>query len=49
MERHTLTKDGKTGFNHPVGSHDDTFWATVLAVSTTTETKTADIGVFKID
>jgi len=47
VERHTLTKDGKTRFNHPVGSHDDTFWATALAVSATTEAKTAGIGAFR--
>jgi hypothetical protein len=32
LERYELTKDGKTRFNHPLGTHDDRFWALALAV-----------------
>ena len=31
LERYELTKDGKTRFNHPPGTHDDRFWALALA------------------
>ncbi|MBT0159383.1 hypothetical protein G4O51_05295 [Candidatus Bathyarchaeota archaeon A05DMB-2] len=34
-ERYELTKDGKTRFNHPEGTHDDQFWALALAVYAT--------------
>ena len=30
-ERYELTKDGKTRFSHPEGTHDDRFWALALA------------------
>jgi phage FluMu gp28-like protein len=30
-ERYELTKDGKTRFSHPTGTHDDRFWALALA------------------
>jgi phage FluMu gp28-like protein len=33
VERFQLRKDGGIAFNHPRGTHDDTFWATALAVS----------------
>lgn len=32
-ERFQLRKDGTIGFSHPQGQHDDTFWATALAIS----------------
>jgi phage FluMu gp28-like protein len=31
LERYELTKDGKTRFSHPLGTHDDRFWALALA------------------
>ena len=31
LERYELTKDGKTKFSHPPGTHDDRFWALALA------------------
>jgi hypothetical protein len=31
LERYELTKDGKTRFSHPSGTHDDRFWALALA------------------
>ena len=31
LERYELTKDGKTKFSHPSGTHDDRFWALALA------------------
>ena len=34
-ERYELTKDGKTRFNHPQGTHDDQFWALALATYAT--------------
>ncbi|MBN1245517.1 hypothetical protein JXA31_07985 [Candidatus Bathyarchaeota archaeon] len=34
-ERYTLTKDGKTQFSHPQGTHDDQFWALALATYAT--------------
>jgi phage FluMu gp28-like protein len=34
-ERYELTKDGKTRFNHPEGTHDDRFWALALAAYAT--------------
>ncbi|MCW4046118.1 MAG: terminase family protein [Candidatus Bathyarchaeota archaeon] len=34
-ERYELTKDGKTRFNHPEGTHDDQFWALALAAYAT--------------
>ena len=34
-ERYELTKDGKTRFNHPPGTHDDRFWALALAAYAT--------------
>jgi phage FluMu gp28-like protein len=33
VERFELRKDGAIAFNHPQGTHDDTFWATAMAVS----------------
>jgi phage FluMu gp28-like protein len=33
IERFNLHKDGTIGFSHPQGQHDDTWWATALAVS----------------
>jgi hypothetical protein len=35
IERYELTKDGKTRFSHPQGTHDDRFWALALAVYAT--------------
>ena len=32
-ERFNLRKDGTIAFSHPQGQHDDTWWATALAVS----------------
>jgi phage FluMu gp28-like protein len=32
VERFELRKDGSIAFNHPQGQHDDTFWATCLAL-----------------
>jgi len=32
VERYELTKTGRIKFSHPEGSHDDRFWAFVLAV-----------------
>jgi phage FluMu gp28-like protein len=32
VERFELRKDGTISFNHPQGQHDDTFWATCLAI-----------------
>jgi phage FluMu gp28-like protein len=32
VERFELRKDGSIAFNHPQGQHDDTFWATALAL-----------------
>jgi len=34
-ERYELTKDGKTRFSHPEGTHDDRFWALALATYAT--------------
>jgi phage FluMu gp28-like protein len=34
-ERYELTKDGKTHFSHPTGTHDDRFWALALAAYAT--------------
>jgi phage FluMu gp28-like protein len=34
-ERYELTKDGKTRFSHPEGTHDDRFWALALAAYAT--------------
>jgi phage FluMu gp28-like protein len=48
VERYKLNKDGTTKFSHPTGTHDDTFWATALAVSATTETKIIDQNAFKL-
>jgi phage FluMu gp28-like protein len=31
IERYELTKDGKTKFNHPQGTHDDRFWSLAMA------------------
>jgi hypothetical protein len=47
IERFTLMKDGTVRFSHSAGTHDATFWATALAVSAATETKTADIEAIK--
>jgi len=33
VERFALRKDGTIAFSHPQGQHDDTWWATTLAVS----------------
>jgi len=33
VERFQLRKDGTIAFSHPQGQHDDTWWATALAVS----------------
>jgi phage FluMu gp28-like protein len=35
LERYELTKNGKTRFSHPQGTHDDRFWALALAVYAT--------------
>jgi phage FluMu gp28-like protein len=32
VEKFELRKDGTIAFNHPHGQHDDTFWATCLAI-----------------
>jgi phage FluMu gp28-like protein len=32
VERFELRKDGSIAFNHPQGQHDDTFWASSLAI-----------------
>ena len=32
VERFELRKDGSIAFNHPQGQHDDTFWASALAI-----------------
>jgi hypothetical protein len=31
LERYELTKEGKTKLFHPMGTHDDRFWAIALA------------------
>jgi hypothetical protein len=38
-ERFQLNKDGTFAFSHPTGTHDDTFWATALAVSAVTRSQ----------
>ncbi|MEM3577593.1 MAG: terminase family protein [Candidatus Bathyarchaeia archaeon] len=38
VERFELTKDGKTKFNHPEGTHDDRFWSLALATYATRNT-----------
>lgn len=43
IERFTLMKDGTARFSHPARTHDGTFWATALAVSAATETKTGEL------
>jgi hypothetical protein len=45
LERYELTKDGKTRFNHPPGTHDDRFWALALAVYATRNTKATQLWV----
>jgi len=47
IEKFKLMKDGTARFSHPQGTHDDTFWATALAVSAATETKTVDIQTIR--
>jgi hypothetical protein len=47
IEKFKLMKDGTARFSHPQGTHDDTFWATALAVSAATETKTVDIQTMR--
>ncbi len=39
VERFNLHKDGTIGFSHPQGQHDDTWWATALAISGATKLK----------
>jgi phage FluMu gp28-like protein len=47
IEKFKLMKDGTARFSHPQGTHDDTFWATALAVSAATETKTVDMQALR--
>lgn len=35
VEQYELTKEGKTKFSHPLGTHDDRFWALALAAYAT--------------
>jgi phage FluMu gp28-like protein len=35
VEQYELSKEGKTKFNHPHGTHDDRFWALALAAYAT--------------
>jgi phage FluMu gp28-like protein len=44
-ERYELTKEGKTKFNHPEGTHDDRFWSLALACYATREENTPKIWV----
>jgi phage FluMu gp28-like protein len=44
-ERYELTKDGKTRFNHPPGTHDDRFWALALAVYATRTQQTPKLWI----
>jgi phage FluMu gp28-like protein len=44
-ERYELTKDGKTRFNHPPGTHDDRFWALALATYATRTQQTPRLWV----
>jgi phage FluMu gp28-like protein len=39
VERFKLRKDGTIAFSHPRGTHDDTWWATALALYSTVEMK----------
>lgn len=45
VERFELTKDGKTKFNHPEGTHDDRFWSLALATYATRNTHTPKLWV----
>jgi phage FluMu gp28-like protein len=47
IERFRLMKDGTASFSHPTGTHDDTFWATALALSAATETKTVNLEAMR--
>src|SRR4030043_143911 len=44
-ERYELTKDGKTRFSHPEGTHDDRFWALALATYATRTEQTPKLWV----
>jgi len=45
LEQYELTKDGKTKFNHPQGTHDDRFWALALAAYATRTQPTPQLWV----
>jgi len=47
-ERFQLSKDGTFAFSHPTGTHDDTFWATALAVSAVTKEKSLDLDTVRL-
>ncbi|MCW4010626.1 MAG: terminase family protein [Candidatus Bathyarchaeota archaeon] len=45
IEQYELTKDGKTKFNHPQGTHDDRFWALAMAAYATRTEPTPQLWV----
>ena len=45
LEQYELTKDGKTKFNHPQGTHDDRFWALALAAYATRTQPTPQLWI----
>ena len=47
-ERFQLNKDGTFAFSHPTGTHDDTFWATALAVSAVKRNETLDLETIRL-
>jgi len=47
-ERFQLNKDGTFVFSHPTGTHDDTFWATALAVSAVKRNETLDLETIRL-
>ena len=47
-ERFQLNKDGTFAFSHPTGTHDDTFWATALAVSGVTRSQPFDLETVRL-
>jgi phage FluMu gp28-like protein len=45
LERYELSKDGKIRLNHPLGTHDDRFWAVALAAYATRTQPTPKLWV----
>jgi phage FluMu gp28-like protein len=45
VEQYELSKDGKTKYNHPQGTHDDRFWALALAAYTSRQEPTPQLWV----